>query len=84
MNPQTLDLEARTLPRDRRGPITVGGTNIHGLDPSWLCGRTVGFKNQEPILFATSIMENIRYGMPGATGDEVSIFFISTCRSQDL
>ena len=27
---------------------------------------------QEPVLFATSVMENIRYGRPDATDDEVS------------
>lgn len=27
--------------------------------------------NQEPILFATSILENIRYGKPDATDEEI-------------
>jgi ABC-type multidrug transport system fused ATPase/permease subunit len=31
----------------------------------------VGVVSQEPILFATTIAENIRYGRPGATDDEV-------------
>lgn len=53
------------------GTITIDGNNIKNLDPTWLRGRAIGFINQEPILFATSIMENIRYGKPSATDAEV-------------
>ena len=53
------------------GQITVDGQDIRSLDPSWLRGRAIGFINQEPILFATSILENIRYGKPSATDQEV-------------
>ncbi len=53
------------------GSITIDGHNIKNLDPTWLRGRAIGFINQEPILFATSIMENIRYGKPSATDLEV-------------
>ena len=67
-----------------KGTITVGGTNVRELDPSWLRGRAIGFINQEPILFATSIMENIRYGRPGASDDEVVAFSISVCSSEDF
>jgi len=31
----------------------------------------LGYINQEPTLFATSIMENIRYGRQDATDEEV-------------
>lgn len=30
------------------------------------------FLMQEPVLFATSVMENIRYGKPNASDQEVS------------
>jgi len=53
------------------GSITIDGYDIRSLDPTWLRGRAIGFINQEPILFATSIMENIRYGKPSATDEEV-------------
>ncbi|KAK2158178.1 hypothetical protein LSH36_175g04051 [Paralvinella palmiformis] len=53
------------------GSITVDGINIKDLDPSWLRGRAIGYINQEPVLFATSVLENIRYGCPGATDEEV-------------
>ncbi|KAJ4434860.1 hypothetical protein ANN_23431 [Periplaneta americana] len=44
--------------------------DIRELDPSWLRGSCIGFINQEPVLFAASIMENIRYGKPGASDNE--------------
>ncbi|XP_075216832.1 mitochondrial potassium channel ATP-binding subunit [Lycorma delicatula] len=53
------------------GSITVGGSDIRDLDPSWLRGRAIGIINQEPVLFATTIKENIRYGKPEATDVEV-------------
>ncbi|MPC66443.1 ATP-binding cassette sub-family B member 8, mitochondrial [Portunus trituberculatus] len=53
------------------GSITIDGEDLRTLDPSWLRGRVIGFINQEPVLFATSIMENIRYGFPDATDAEV-------------
>ncbi|XP_076053089.1 mitochondrial potassium channel ATP-binding subunit-like [Oratosquilla oratoria] len=54
-----------------KGQITIDGQDIKTLDPSWLRGRVIGFINQEPVLFATSILENIRYGRPNATDEEV-------------
>jgi ATP-binding cassette subfamily B (MDR/TAP) protein 8 len=53
------------------GRITLDGQDIKTLDPSWLRGRVIGFINQEPVLFATTVMENIRYGRPDATDTEV-------------
>ena len=32
----------------------------------------MGFLMQEPVLFATSVLENIRYGRPDATDAEVN------------
>jgi len=34
--------------------------------------RVIGLINQEPVLFAMSILENIRYGKPEATDIEVN------------
>ncbi|NXT29615.1 ABCB8 protein, partial [Syrrhaptes paradoxus] len=53
------------------GTITLDGHDIASLDPSWLRGRVIGFISQEPVLFGTSIMENIRFGKPGASDAEV-------------
>ena len=54
-----------------QGEILIDNHPIKSLDPSWLRGSVIGFINQEPVLFATTVMENIRYGRPSATDDEV-------------
>ncbi|KAH9366141.1 hypothetical protein HPB48_008136 [Haemaphysalis longicornis] len=53
------------------GLITIDGNDVRDLDPQWLRRNVIGFIRQEPILFATTIMENIRYGKPDATDEEV-------------
>ncbi|RZC33305.1 ATP-binding cassette sub-family B member 8, mitochondrial, partial [Asbolus verrucosus] len=53
------------------GEITLDGHDIKTLDPSWLRQRALGLISQEPILFGTSVMENIRYGRPESTDEEV-------------
>lgn len=55
----------------QKGKITLDGHDIKDLDPTWLRGRALGYINQEPVLFATSVMENIRYGKPEASDIEV-------------
>jgi ATP-binding cassette, subfamily B (MDR/TAP), member 8 len=52
------------------GIVLVDGVDIKNLNPSWL-RRHIGYINQEPILFATTILENIRYGSPDATLEQV-------------
>ncbi|NWR66473.1 ABCB8 protein, partial [Bucorvus abyssinicus] len=54
-----------------QGSITLDGHDISSLDPSWLRGQVIGFISQEPVLFGTTIMENIRFGKPGASDAEV-------------
>lgn len=41
------------------------------LSPSWLRTEVIGFIEQQPILFGTSILENIRYGRQTASFEEV-------------
>lgn len=53
------------------GSVSIDGNDIRTLDPSWLRNRALGLISQEPILFGTTILENIRYGKPEATDDEV-------------
>jgi ATP-binding cassette, subfamily B, bacterial len=50
--------------------VGVPGVDIKSLDPQWL-RRNIGVVSQEPILFATSIEDNIRYAKPDATDAEV-------------
>lgn len=44
---------------------------MKNLDGGWLRGSAIGFISQEPVLFASTILENIRYGQPSATDEEV-------------
>ena len=53
------------------GSIVLDGHELKSLDPTWLRGHVIGFINQEPILFGTTIMENIRFGKPEASDEEV-------------
>jgi len=52
------------------GTIRLDGHGLRGLDPHWL-RRQIGVVAQEPILFSTSVAENIRYGRAGASDAEV-------------
>ena len=54
----------------REGRITLDGAMLSTLDLIWLRAQ-VGVVAQEPILFATSLEENIRYGRPEATLEEI-------------
>ena len=50
--------------------VCVGGKNIRTLNLKWL-RRHIGLVSQEPILFDTSIEENIRYGREDATRADI-------------
>lgn len=53
------------------GRVTLDGRDLRTLDPSWLRSQVIGFISQEPVLFGTTIMENIRFGKLGASDEEV-------------
>ncbi|TMW60932.1 hypothetical protein Poli38472_000974 [Pythium oligandrum] len=52
------------------GLVKLDGVDVRELNVRWL-REQVGLVGQEPALFATSIMENIRHGCPGATDEQV-------------
>jgi len=54
----------------QKGQVLLDGNNISNLDPSWL-RQNIAVVSQEPILFGTSINENIRFGKPNATQVEI-------------
>lgn len=51
--------------------ILVLSNGVLVLSPCWLRSEVIGFIEQQPILFATSILENIRYGRQNASEEEV-------------
>ena len=50
--------------------IFVDGTDIRELNVRWL-RQHIGVVSQEPVLFGTSIAENIRYGCDGVTQQQI-------------
>jgi ATP-binding cassette subfamily B protein len=52
------------------GVIALDGVPIHQLNLHELRSR-IGIVPQDPVIFSSSAMENIRYGKPGASDDEV-------------
>ena len=52
------------------GVITLDGIDLRDLDLDWLRGH-IGYVTQEPILFATSIRENMLLGKSDATDEEM-------------
>ncbi len=54
------------------GSISLDGIDLKQLNLKWL--RTqIGVVNQEPILFATSIADNIRMGRDDVTQEEIEL-----------
>jgi ATP-binding cassette subfamily B protein len=52
------------------GAVTIDGVDVRDLDKAALRGH-IGVALQEPVLFSGTIRENIRYGRPDATEQEV-------------
>jgi len=52
------------------GSITLGGHDLRELDPNYLHDK-VAVVSQEPALFAVSIHDNIAYGLPSTSREEV-------------
>lgn len=52
------------------GTVRVDGMDIRTMDPHWLRSQ-IGIVEQEPVLFAGTIYENIAYGRPGASRQEI-------------
>lgn len=54
----------------QEGIILLNGRNLKDLDPNWF-RRHFGLVSQEPVLFACSIEDNIKFGVEEATMEEV-------------
>jgi ATP-binding cassette subfamily B multidrug efflux pump len=52
------------------GKVTLDGVDVRDLDLPWLRGQ-IGISMQDPILFSGTVRENIAYGKPDASMDEV-------------
>ncbi|XP_073710881.1 bile salt export pump isoform X1 [Misgurnus anguillicaudatus] len=54
----------------KKGKVTLDGHDIRSLNIQWL-RSLIGIVEQEPVLFATTIAENIQYGRAGVTMEEI-------------
>ena len=52
------------------GAVLLDGVDLRDLKLSWL-RQQVSVVLQDPILFSTSVAENIAYGLPGATREQI-------------
>jgi ATP-binding cassette subfamily B (MDR/TAP) protein 1 len=52
------------------GDVKIGGVGLSDFDVSWW-RQQIGFVGQEPVLFDISLEDNVRYGKPNATRDEI-------------
>jgi ATP-binding cassette subfamily B protein len=52
------------------GAVRIGGVDLRELDPRAARGL-VAVVPQEPVIFANSVLENVRYGRPEATREAV-------------
>ena len=50
------------------GRITLDGVDLKDLDLYWLRSQ-IGYVGQEPVLFATTIKENLLFGKEDATDE---------------
>jgi len=53
------------------GSVLLDGMNLRDLDPEWL-RRQIGFVPQETFLFSATLGENIAFGVPGATEEQIA------------
>ncbi len=52
------------------GAIRIDGVDLRAADPAAV-RRRIAVVPQDPVIFAASVLENVRYGRPEATDDEV-------------
>jgi len=53
-----------------QGSVKLDGVDLTELNVTWL-RQQIGLVGQEPVLFSGTIAENIAYGKPGSTREEV-------------
>jgi ATP-binding cassette subfamily B protein len=54
----------------QRGVITIDGVDLQQADPALVRSR-LAVVPQEPVIFAASVVDNVRYGRPDATQEDV-------------
>jgi ATP-binding cassette subfamily B protein len=55
----------------QRGQVRIDGVDVRAMDPQ-AARRLVAVVPQEPVIFAASVLDNVRYGRPAANREEVA------------
>jgi ATP-binding cassette subfamily B protein len=61
-----------------QGAVRIGGVELRHMDPR-AARRLVAVVPQEPVIFAASVLENVRYGRPDATREAVQAACAQAC-----
>jgi ATP-binding cassette subfamily B protein len=62
----------------QQGAVRIGSVDLRHMDPR-AARRLVAVVPQEPVIFAASVLENVRYGRPDATRDAVETACAQAC-----
>jgi ATP-binding cassette, subfamily B (MDR/TAP), member 11 len=52
------------------GQVKIDNNDLRSLNVNWIRNQ-IGVVNQEPVLFGTSIIENIRFGRDNVTEEQI-------------
>ena len=66
----TVSLLLARLYNINKGNIFLNGHNLMDIEPAFL-REQIGVVSQEPLLFSGSISDNIKFGRPDASDDEI-------------
>jgi ATP-binding cassette subfamily B protein len=53
----------------QQGSVRIGNTDLREFDPAAL-RRLIAVVPQDPVIFAASVLDNVRYGRPGASRED--------------
>jgi ATP-binding cassette subfamily B protein len=62
----------------QQGAVRIGGVDLRHMDPR-AARRLVAVVPQEPVIFAASVLENVRYGRPDAAREAVAAACEQAC-----
>ncbi len=65
----------------QQGAVRIGGVDLRRMEPR-AARRLVAVVPQDPVMFAASVLENVRYGRPGASLAEVTAACEQACAAE--
>ena len=66
-----MEKKKKTINLLKIGAIMIDGVDISYLDEKWLRKNVLGFVSQKSDLFSGTIKENVLYGNPNASDEEM-------------